>query len=91
MENFLSTVLNKYAKIFLTLLDIINFMPYNCIQLIMVDSKRHIAAIQKISGQTVSVDVNTTVVHNIHSLDNLLLGIIILAIISIINLVIILG
>ena len=60
-------------------------------QLIMVDSKRHIATIQKISGQTMSFEVNRTSSHNITSLDNLLLGIIILAIISIINLVIILG
>ena len=60
-------------------------------QLIMVDSKRHIATIQKISGQTMSFEVNRTNSHNITSLDNLLLGIIILAIISIINLVIILG
>ena len=60
-------------------------------QLIMVDGKRHIATIQKISGQTMSFEVNRTNSHNITSLDNLLLGIIILAIISIINLVIILG
>ena len=60
-------------------------------QLIMVDSKRHIATIQKISGLTMSFEVNRTNSHNITSLDNLLLGIIILAIISIINLVIILG
>ena len=57
----------------------------------MVDRYKHIAQIQKISGHTMPVEVNRTNNFNITSLDNLLLGIIIIAIISIINLVIILG
>ena len=54
----------------------------------MVDRYKHIAQIQKISGHTMPVEVNRTNNFNITSLDNLLLGIIIIAIISIINLVI---
>lgn len=57
----------------------------------MVNNKKHIVSIQKISGRKVSVEVDRTNLLNITSLDNLLLGIIILTIISIINLVIILG
>ncbi len=57
----------------------------------MVDSKKHIVTLQKTNGHKMSFGVNRVDILNITSLDNLLIGIIILAIISIINLVVILG
>lgn len=57
----------------------------------MVNNQKHIVTIQKISGRKMSVEVDRSNFINNSSLDNLLLGIIILSIISIINLVIILG
>lgn len=66
-------------------------MTYNCNQIIMVDSKKHIVTLQKTNGHKMSFGVNRVDILNITSLDNLLIGIIILAIISIINLVVILG
>jgi len=57
----------------------------------MIDNSKHIVTLQKINGHKMSMEVERDNSTNITSLDNLLLGIIILAIISIINLVVILG
>ncbi len=57
----------------------------------MIDNSKHIVTFQKTNGHKMSMEIDRGNLFNIASLDNLLLGIIILAIISIINLVIILG
>gem|GEM_PF-4537856 len=57
----------------------------------MFDNSKHIVTLQTKNGHKMLMDVERANSVNIASLDNLLLGIIILAIINIINLVIILG
>jgi hypothetical protein len=57
----------------------------------MIGNSKHIVTFQKINGHKMPMDAERANFINITSLDNLLLGIIILAIINIINLVIILG